>query len=50
MNNRSIGFILLIIFLLLWGILSVTNITFAFSGVVLGFLAIAAAIFLALGR
>lgn len=50
MNNKSIGMILLCLWLLLWGILSVTNITFVFSGVVLGFLAIAAAVFLALGR
>lgn len=49
-NNRSIGVILLALFLLVFGILAVTNITFAFAPVVEGLLAIGAAIFLFLGR
>lgn len=47
---RSIGMILLIIWLLLWGLLAVTNFQFEFQEVVMGFLAIGAAIFLAIGR
>ncbi len=48
--SRSIGMILLCIFLAVYGLLAVTNITFAFQTAVLGFLAIGAAIFLALGK
>lgn len=48
--NLSIGMVLLCCYLFLVGILAVTNITVAFAGVVLGILAILAAIFLALGK
>ena len=50
MNNRSLGVICLALFLLVFGILAVTNITFAFDTAIEGLLAIAAAILIFLGR
>lgn len=48
--SRTIGVIILAVYLILSGILAVSNITIAFAGVVLGILAIAAGIFLFLGK
>lgn len=50
MNNRSLGVIILCIFLIVYGLLAITNFDFAFSGVVMGLLAIAAGILIILGR
>jgi len=47
---KSIGMILLCLYLILVGILAVTNITVAFAGVIVGCLAIAAGVFLLLGK
>lgn len=48
--TKSIGLILLCIFLIVHGLLLITNIQFQLSGFVLGVSAIAAAIFLAIGK
>lgn len=48
--TRSIGMIFLCVFLLLTGLLLVTNIKFELQNFALGTSAIAAAIFLALGK
>lgn len=48
--QRTIGVIRLCLFLLVVGILAITNIKFQFDTVIEGLLAIGAAIFLALGR
>lgn len=48
--TRSIGVILLVIFLVLWGLLAISNFSFQFSGFVLGALAIGAGILIALGK
>lgn len=50
MNNRSLGVILLCVFLIVYGVLAVTNIEFALSGAILGLLALAAGILIAMGR
>lgn len=50
MTNRSLGMILLCIWLILTGVLSVTNITFAAASIIMGVLAIAAGIFVLLGK
>jgi hypothetical protein len=48
--SRSWGVILLSIYLILVGILALTNVTIAFAGAVLGVLAIAAGLCLLLGK
>jgi hypothetical protein len=48
--TKSFGVILLAIYLILTGILAITNVTIAFAGVVLGVLAIGAGICLLLGK
>lgn len=50
MGGKSWSTIFMILFFALWGILAVTNITFALSGVVLGVLAILIALALAFGK
>lgn len=47
--SKSIGMLALCAFLIITGLLAVTNITFAFAGVVLGILALVAGICLLLG-
>ena len=46
----SIGEVLLIVFLALWGLLAVTNFSLEQSGLILGLVALASAIFRALRR
>lgn len=48
--QRSIGIILLCLYLMVVGLLLITNIKFQFDTAIEGVLAIGAAIFLALGR
>lgn len=48
--TRSIGLVLLVCFLLITGLLMVTNIHFEQERFVMGLTALAAAIFLALGK
>jgi len=50
MERGSWASILVILWFGLWGILALTNITFALSGVVLGVLAILIALALAFGK
>lgn len=47
---KKIWVILLGLFLLVYGLVSISNFTFQFQGVILGFLAVLAAIFLFLDR
>lgn len=48
--SRSIGVILLCVFLALYGLFAISNFHLQFEGFILGVTAIAAAIFLALGK
>lgn len=48
--NRNIGFLLLAIFLILYGLIALLGLSFAGLGIVMGLLAIAAGIFILLGR
>ncbi len=50
MNNRSLGVIALCIWLILTGILAVTNISFAAAPIIMGVLAIIAGGLILLGR
>lgn len=48
--TRSIGVILLVIFLIVYGLLAITNIRFELQNFLVGTLAIGAGIFLAIGK
>ncbi len=48
--TKNIGFLLLAIFLILYGLIALLSLNFAGLGVIMGLLAIAAGIFLLLGR
>lgn len=50
MNNRSWGEILLSIFLILWGVLRLSNITFVYAFPVLAALALCAGVLRLLGK
>ena len=50
MSGRKLWMIALAIFLLVWGLLEVTNIRFELQNALMGFLAIAAAVLLFLDR
>lgn len=50
MKTSPLSMLLLALFLIVYGILAVTNIDFAFSGVILGLLALAAGILMLFGR
>jgi hypothetical protein len=48
--TRNIGFVLLAIWLILYGLIALFSLSFSGLGVVMGLLAIAAGIFILLGR
>lgn len=48
--TRSIGVILLCVFLIVFGLLRITNLQLAFEPLIVGALAIGAGIFLAIGK
>jgi hypothetical protein len=48
--TRNIGFLLLAIFLILYGLIALLGLSFAGLGVIMGLLAIAAGIFILIGR
>jgi hypothetical protein len=48
--TKNIGFLLLAIFLILYGLTALLSLSFAGLGVIMGLLAIAAGIFILLGR
>lgn len=48
--NRKIWTILLALWLILWGLLQISNLTIQFANPILGFLAVLVAIFLFLDR
>ena len=48
--TKNIGFLLLAIFLILYGLIALLSLSFAGLGVIMGLLAIAAGIFILLGR
>ncbi len=48
--TRNIGFLLLAIFLILYGLIGLFSLSFAGLGVIMALLAIAAGIFILLGR
>ena len=48
--TKNIGFLLLAIWLILWGLTSLLSLTFAGLGVIMAILAIAAGVFILLGR
>jgi len=50
MGNKSWSQIFMILWFAIYGILAITNITFALSGVILGILAILIALALAFGK
>jgi len=48
--TKNIGFLLLAIWLILYGLISLLSLSFAGLGIIMGLLAIAAGIFILLGR
>jgi hypothetical protein len=48
--TRNIGFLLLAIFLIVYGLIALLGLSFAGLGVIMGLLAIAAGIFILIGR
>jgi fatty acid desaturase len=48
--TKNIGFLLLAIFLILYGLIALLSLSFAGLGVIMGLLAIAAGVFILLGR
>ena len=48
--TKNIGFLLLAIFLILYGLTALLSLSFAGLGVIMGLLAIAAGVFILLGR
>jgi uncharacterized membrane protein HdeD (DUF308 family) len=48
--NRNIGFVLLAIWLILYGLIALFSLSFSGLGLVMGLLAIAAGIFILMGR
>jgi len=48
--NRRLGFLLLAIFLILWGLIELFHLSFSGSGVILGILALAAGLLLLFER
>ena len=48
--TKNIGFLLLAIFLILYGLITLLSLSFAGQGVIMGLLAIAAGVFILLGR
>jgi hypothetical protein len=48
--TRNIGFLLLAIFLILYGLIALFNLSFSGLGIIMAILAIAAGIFILIGR